>query len=125
MTYTVMVQILGYLVLLGRNRSFGQRLRFYPNWQEGGVFIHIHNAAAKHIQTVLPANGVAEGRWARDEERVYKTKEDGAIVYVSHILGPNHARINMFRRQKPGKKRPYYSLLGIKREVYDFLSQLN
>jgi hypothetical protein len=124
MTYTTLIQILGYLVVLGKGVGIGKRVRFYPNWQETGVFIHIHNTTAKYIKKMLPGGGMADGKWARGEECVHKIKDDGAIVYVSLILGPNHARINMFRRQKPGKKRPYYSLLGVKYEVYAFLSQL-
>lgn len=126
MIWTALIQIFGYLAALKRGEPFGDMLKFYPEWQEEGVFIHINSESAKYIVKRFPGLKVGEyfgGYWCRTEEKLHKVKKDGAEVFVS-IIQNQTTHIRLFRRQKPDHKRPYYSMLGVRQEIYNFFDYL-
>jgi hypothetical protein len=121
MIYTVLDQVLGYLVLIGRGVEFKGRLRFYGD----NVWIHIHQTTTRFIMRAYPAQdlmitGYPTSGYIRGLERPVSGHEDRTAFNICFPDGT----LTLTKRNKPGRERPYFSLSGSKKEVYAFLSSL-
>jgi hypothetical protein len=123
-TYTALVQILGYLTLINdpMKRNYGRKFFFIPAAGVGNdrVRIHVHNEAARLIERVFPER-THVGNYIRVP--MATEKEFTTQWFIVPQNWNTVERVVVFRkRQTPGKKRPYYSIIGNKSIVQDFLA---
>jgi hypothetical protein len=121
MTYTGIVQILGYLVLLQSplKRRWKQKLSFFGD----SAWIHIHSEASKQIRLWVRVDTTERGRpYARTEWRSVDARTMECCIY--NVLSITE-KITLIKTQTPDKDRPYFALKGKTTTIVKFLTDMS
>jgi hypothetical protein len=116
MTYTALVQILGYMHMIAQTNPKTFAGRFY--FPMAGLWMHLHNTAALYIIKRYPV-GVPVDFYRRTD---FAQEHDYPTKHFCHMLGNDGSNFRILKRQTKGKMR--YYLNGNKAAIMTFLTYI-